>query len=243
VRAVVLSVHAGSLAALAAATLALAGAQTSPLDAVLARHLAARGGDRWMAVETLRMVGRVTSDGRESRLTVLARRPNLRRQEIAFEGGTVITGFDGVKAWTLNPFLEATGATEVTGAALEDARRQADFDGPLIDHAAKGYAVELVGPITVNGRAATRLKMSAKDGTVEYFDLDAETFLEVRISTERTGSGTVVSELSDYRWVNGIPAPYRVVTRADERQVSEFVVDRLELNVPIDTAVFRMPGR
>jgi outer membrane lipoprotein-sorting protein len=243
VRATILPVGVGLLAAFSATTPAVAGAQIPSLEKLLACNLAARGGDRWKAVETLRLVGRITADGRESRLTVLARRPNLRRQEIAFEAGTVITSFDGEEAWTLDPFLGESGAREVTGRALEQARRQADFDGPLIDHAAKGYAAELVGPVTVNGRAANRVKITANDGTVEYFDLDAETCLEVRITTDRDGSGTLESELTDYRWVDGILAPFRVVTRAGGRQVSELVVDRLELDVPIDAAVFRMPGR
>jgi len=222
-------------------------AQRPSVDALIARHLQARGGSaRWRAVTTLRLTGRVMSDGHEQGLLILARRPGLRREELAFELGTVVSAFDGERAWTLDPFLGPGAARELTGPALELAREQADFDGPLIDHAAKGHRLTLEGETTVDERRGWRVKLTRRDGRVSWHDLDAASGVELRMSVEIRGGGdpvVVETIFDDYRPVDGILVPHRVVTRTGDRATSEIVIEQVAFNVPIDLAVFRMPGR
>jgi hypothetical protein len=53
---------------------------------------------------------------------VLAKRPNLVRQEVQLRGQTMILAFDGVSAWTLNPFNGSSGVDVLNWSAPPRAR-------------------------------------------------------------------------------------------------------------------------
>ena len=68
--------------------------------------MAARGGlDKLRAVNTMKMVGKVTMQGREFPITVMAKRPNLMLQEMTIDGARVVSAFDGDKVWVVNPTM------------------------------------------------------------------------------------------------------------------------------------------
>ena len=52
-----------------------------------------------------------------------------------------------------------------------------------MDYKAKGNTIEYMGHDTVDGDDAHRLKVTLKDGDIIYYDLDPETFLEIRTET------------------------------------------------------------
>jgi hypothetical protein len=47
--------------------------------------------------------------------------------------------------------------------------------------------------------------------------------------------------MSDYRDVEGIKIPFSIRTLANGIQQGQIVVDKVEFNVKIDDAIFRMP--
>jgi hypothetical protein len=79
-----------------------------------------------------------------------------------------------------------------------------------------------------------------KTGLVQHYYLDIETALEVKLTTE-TESGTVEQELLDYRDVEGIKIPFLIRTIANGVKQGEIKVEKVEFNVKIDDAIFRMP--
>jgi outer membrane lipoprotein-sorting protein len=215
-------------------------AQTA--EDVVSRNLSARGYDRWRAVQTMRLSGTSTSAGRTVPVVVLRKRPNLMRQETAFPAGTVVAAFDGRRAWTINPFLGSSEPREITGPPLDLAREQADFDGPLVDYAAKGHRIELAGTEMLDGRRTFRLTLTKKDGLKHDFLIDAETALETRTvaSVSRAGRLALLeTTLSDYREVGGVTIPFRVRDVVDGQLVSELAVHQVELDVKIDDRSFR----
>lgn len=221
-------------------------ARAQTADRIITRNLAARGIDRWKTVKTLRLTGTITSAGRTVPVIVLRQRPNLIRQETAFEGGTIVAAFDGRRAWTINPFAGASAPQQGTVAEARRAREQADFDGVLVNYWLKGHTVELGGTEQVNGRPARRLTVRTRSGQVLDLLIDAETALEVKTIARETrdgGSVTVETEFGDYRKVRGVMVPHRVRSLVDGQVSSEMIVDKVELNVPIDPRVFRMPTR
>jgi len=44
-----------------------------------------------------------------------------------------------------------------------------DFDGPLVDYEKKGNRVEFIGMEDVEGTATFKLKLTLKDGDVQYY--------------------------------------------------------------------------
>jgi len=94
---------------------------------------------------------------------------------------------------------------------------QQDLDGPLVDYAAKGTQIELVGMEKVEDRDTYKLKLTMKNGQTTHVWIDAQTFLEAKMGGQpRRLDGTdhpVEVYFRDYRTVNGLQIPHVLETR------------------------------
>src|ERR1700686_5678551 len=99
---------------------------------------------------------------------------------------------------------------------MKMASMQADLDGPLVDYAAKGTQIELVGMEKVEDRDTYKLKLTAKSGVTTNVWVDAQTFLETKIEgVPRQMDGKIHSVeiyMRDYRSINGLMVPYVLET-------------------------------
>jgi len=145
------------------------------------------------------------------------KRPGKTRIELQFGGQTAVQVFDGSHGWKLRPYLnrrvvEPYSPEEQTMAAL-----QSDLDGPLVDYAAKGTKVELVGAEKVEDRDTYKLKLTMKSGQTLHVWIDAQTFLEAKMEGQpRRLDGVyhpVEVYFSDYRQVSGLQVPYVLETK------------------------------
>jgi hypothetical protein len=233
-------------AVLAAAVLASpAAAQTA--DQVIARSFEARGGlDKLRAVHTIRMTGRMSVGPEDLAMVVEMKRPDEIRLDTSGRGRAAVQAYDGRTAWGILP--TGTGRAEVLPSELAKAiAEQADLDGPLVDYAAKGSRVELVGTEgKVDGRRAFKLKVTRKDGTVAYYFLDVRSYLPIRVEATRTVRGRPLEAegtMGDYREAGGFLWPHRIENGASgmpDKQV--ITIEKIEVNPPIDDSRFKMPG-
>jgi len=230
--------------ALAAITLLAAsiGASGQAVDDLVARNVEAKGGlVRLRAVQTLRQSSRISMMGMEATVTLYGKRPNLMRQEQSLAGQKVVSGFDGQTPWIVNPLTGSSAPVALTGPQADLVREQASaFDGPLVGYRERGQTVELVGLETIGARKMHHLKLTARSGQVQHCYLDAETMLEARLMFESEGA-RFEQEISDYRDVEGIKIPFHIRLLVNGVQQSEVMVEKVEFNVAIDDAIFRMP--
>jgi hypothetical protein len=123
---------------------------------------------------------------------------------------------------------------------------QADLDGPLVDYAAKGHQVELVGRERVEGRDAFKLRVTRKDGSVEVYFLDAGSYLPFRVEGRRTVRGAEIEgegTVGDYREAGGFLWPHSIRNGVKGRPEKQTVtIEKIEINPPIDDARFRKPS-
>lgn len=234
-----------TIAAVVASLALAAPAYAQTVDEIVARHVASRGGaDKWKTIQTQRMTGTVYTAGVELALVIVNKRPNLGRQDLTLDVPgqgpvPIVNVFDGKTAWTINPMLGGTTATDVSGRDAESMRDQAEMDSPLVDYRAKGHTVELVGTETVGDRRAHRLKVTRPGRGMAHYFVDAETGVELRIAPE--GEGAPVVELSDHRSVDDVLVPYRIRILQSGQPQAEIVMSSVEFNVPVDDALFRRP--
>jgi hypothetical protein len=75
--------------------------------------------------------------------------------------------------------------------------------------------------------------------------IDAEAFLQVKDESKRTIRGTEVDAdtiLGDYKEVGGIMFPHSIDSGPKgSPQRQKVVIEKIELNVPVDDARFKMP--
>jgi len=224
---------------------AVVAAEAPPtLDAIIANHLAARGGlVRIKGIQSLRQKGHaVGPGGRDAVVTRELKRPGKIRFEFKTDGVTGVWVSNGKQGWQVSPFDGELEAKSMSEDALAEALEQADFDGPLVDWKAKGHKVELAGRDTVEGRPADKLKVTMASGVVRYEYLDATTHMLLRTETERTIRGHAVrvqTTLFDHTKVNGVMFPKRVeVGIAGRPRRLKIAVESIEVNAAISDARF-----
>ncbi|MGA2591498.1 MAG: hypothetical protein ABSH32_16380 [Bryobacteraceae bacterium] len=224
---------------------ALLPAQTA--EELVAKNIQARGGlEKLRAIQTLRMSGRLQAGSFMAQLGQDAKAPDLLRQSFILQGMAQIQAYDGSSGWQISPFSgrkdpELVGEEELRG--LQD---QADFYGPLVDYQAKGNTIEYLGHDTVDGDDAFRLKVTLKNGDIVYYYLDPETFLEIRVERQIFIHGSVresYTEMGAYKLVAGVYFPFSLVSGSPRNpgEGAKITIDKIEANVPMDAAEFKMP--
>jgi outer membrane lipoprotein-sorting protein len=236
------------LAGLALATLVAGPASAQTLDDILAKNLKAKGGlDKLEAVKTIKMTGTMTiGPGMEAPFVMEQKRPNLLRMEFTLQGMTGIQAYDGKTGWQLMPFSGRKDPEPLPEDALKQLEEQADFDGPLVNYKAKGNTVELAGKDTVDGSAAYKLKVTLKNGDIRYIYLDADQYLEIKTEGKTKIRGTDVdgeSTIGDYKDEGGLMIPHAIESgQKGNPQKMKMTIQKVELNVPLDDALFKMPA-
>jgi hypothetical protein len=152
---------------------------------VVERNVAARGGlEAWRAVKTITMAGQLDAGGKadpQLPFVMKMKRPNKSRVELTFQDQTAVQVYDGTKGWKLRPFLNRNDVEPYTAAEAKAATAWQELDGPLVDYAAKGTKVELLGSEIVDGKPNYKLALTLKNGDKRNLWVDAATFLENKI--------------------------------------------------------------
>jgi outer membrane lipoprotein-sorting protein len=223
-------------------------AQTMPsVDDLVARHLTAVGGaDKLKAIKSVKITASTSMQGMEFTTTVYVKRPGLMRSDTVVQGQTITQAFDGSKSWSVNPMTggEPSYASEEESKQARD-RAISQLDGHLVDYKEKGSTVELQGKEDVEGSPAYKLKITTKDGDVIYEYLDASTYLDTKMiaRVKQMGQDMEVTSLpTNYKPTAGVMMPYQIEQRVGPMSVT-MTMQKVEVNVPVDDAMFQMPAK
>lgn len=226
---------------------ALAFSQTA--DELVNKNIEAKGGlDKIKAVKTLRITGRAEqSDNPPVGVIIEHERPDEIRQDIIVAGMTMVQAYDGKEGWMIQPFGGKKDPQLMGEDDLRDLTVDADIDGPLVDYKAKGNTVEYLGHSVVDGDDALRLKVTLKNGDVLYYDLDPDSYLEIRREAQEYIRGSVkesVTEYGSYKAVDGVMYPFSMAIwpKNDPTQTATVTIDKVEVNVPLQESQFAVPA-
>ena len=227
---------------------AVAGAQTA--DDIVAKTIAAQGLAKLKPVQTMRVTGAmsITPPGGspiEGTIVIEVKRPDKARMTLSIMGTENSQGYDGETGWSLMPIQGKGAAEPATPDELKDLQEQADMDGSLVDYKAKGHKVEVIGKEAVQGTDAYKLKVTLKNGDVQFQYIDVEHSLPIKMESTRIVNGTETSTetfVSDYKDVSGVLLPHTIEARVMDA-IQKVTVQKVEMNAAIDDGRFKMPGK
>jgi hypothetical protein len=246
--------------AIGAAVLLGAGrARAFTADELIARNIEARGGlEKLKAIRTIRAEGTRRGGGgggggggrgggSEMAYLQITTRSGGLRSEASTQGLTQVRAYDGKEGWTVQPFRGRREPEKLSADAVKEMAYDADIDGPLVDYKAKGNKVEYLGIEDVDGTGAHKLKVTRASGDVDFVFLDPDYFLEIRrLSQHRLRGAEVETETDygEYEKVQGVFLPFSIETGAkgSKEKLQSLAISRIEVNTPVDDAIFRFPG-
>jgi hypothetical protein len=211
-------------------------AQTA--DEVIAKHITAIGGaENWKKVNSMKMEGILQVQGAEVNVVVTILHGKGMRQDISVMG---MTGYEIVtptEGWDFMPFQGQTEPEAKTAEELTEAQDNLDAQGELIDYAAKGHKVELIGKEDVEGTECFKLKVTKKGGSVSTLFFDPKTFYIVQSKSTQKANGQemeVVTSFSNYeKMPEGI-----VVAKSMTLPFGEMNMTKITVNGPVEESFF-----
>jgi outer membrane lipoprotein-sorting protein len=217
------------------------------VDEIIAKNIQARGGaEKLKSVQSIKATATMAmGPGMEAPGILVQKRPGFARLEFTIQGLTAVQAFDGKSAWQIMPFMGKKDAELMSADEAKEMEEMADVDGPLVDYKSKGNQIESLGKEKVEGTDAFKLKVTLKNGDVQTIYIDSDSFLEIKEETKRTVRGSeqiFESSIGDYKEVNGIIFPFAIESGAKgSPQKQKLTITKIELNLPSDDAIFKMP--
>ncbi|MFS8082043.1 MAG: hypothetical protein ACMG51_01220 [Ginsengibacter sp.] len=213
-------------------------AQDLTADQIVNKYIDAIGGKAaWSKVNSLVMKGTIKMQGAELGVTSTIVDKKGMKQEFVVNG---MTGYQIVtldSGWNFSPFQGQKIPEPMTSDDLKQAQDNLDVQGNLIDYAAKGHTVELLGKDDVDGVEAYKLKETLKSGKEETIYIDPQSFLIIRDVTKQKTNGQETetkTDLSNYQKLpEGILVPMSI-----KLPFGELVLTEVKVNSNVDPSIF-----
>ncbi|HEV7555147.1 MAG TPA: hypothetical protein VGO00_06835, partial [Kofleriaceae bacterium] len=227
-------------------------AHAQSVDDLVAKNLAAKGGEaKLRQMHSMRFAGRLVFGGGsftiEGTFAQVVTKPNKVRTEVTIQGMTQVSAYDGKVGWTVSPFRGRREPQVASADQVISFAQQAEIDGPLVGWRDKGHKVELLGTENVDGTEAYKLRVTRKDGDIQYVYLDPDAALEIRVTTIHKVRGVEQineTDLGDYEQVNGVWIPFSVESGAPGGPKQQrLTIEHAEINVPIEDSMFTLPAK
>jgi outer membrane lipoprotein-sorting protein len=212
----------------------------------IARRHAARAGGRLAALSAVRAEGRTFINGEVVPFLMVAQRPNRLRVESFTPVRRAVQVYDGATApWASHSETKGGQSRDMAEPEAKEFMVNADFDGPLVNFAAKGYSVDYAGEEPIEGRPAYKLLVMNRSDDIFFLWVDIETAEIVKRLVYRVSNGQRVAmetTFKDFRPVGGVLQPHQIETTANGRSIYVMVLDRMEANPEIPAGTFARPG-
>lgn len=214
-------------------------------DEILTTYFENIGGqDAWKALKSMRMEAKMAQMGMEFPGVVMQMPPNKQRIEVNIQGQQMIQAYDGETAWWINPFMGASDAQPMPEEMASEFTKE-NFEDDYIDYAEKGHTVEYLGQKEVDGVMTHELKLTKKDGTVEYTYFEPEYMVPIMqktiVDSGQMEGQAVETYLSNYEEVEGLMIPMSIESKVNGATQFSLTVTKVELNPELDETIFDYP--
>jgi hypothetical protein len=170
---------------------------------------------------------------------VVLQKPPMFSMTMNAQGMTMVKQvFDGEKA-----LVEQMGQKQVLEGKEAVAMANQGKITPELDYLSAPYEIELKGVEDVDGVSCYKVGVVDAEGqkSTEYYSVDSSLKIKAITTMEQGGQkATVTNEYKDYKDVEGILMPHIFKTSGASPVPMEMKVSKIELNVPIDNAVFKV---
>jgi outer membrane lipoprotein-sorting protein len=225
--------------------LAIATPGSAQLGPEIARRHAERAGAKLAALSAVRAEGRTFINGEVVPFLLVAQRPNRLRVESFTPVRRALQVYDGATVpWASHSESKGGQPRDMAEPEAREFMANADFDGPLVNFAAKGYSVDYAGEEPIEGRPAYKLLLMSRRDDIFFLWVDTQTAEVVKRLVYRVSNGQRIAmetTFQDFRPVAGVPQPHKIETKANGRSIYVMVIDRMEANPAIPAGAFARP--
>ncbi len=228
-------------------------AWSQTVDGIVSKYFESIGGlDSWKAVKSMKMTGTMPTPQGNFAFEMLRKAPNMFMLSVDVMGQKLIpTAYDGVTAWTINPFTGDSNPQKLPEDQVSSAIEDAEMEDFFIDYAKKGE-VTYEGTADIEGVKCYVLKVVKQKGTenetVMLYHFDSETYIPVMVKQSMKSGQMAGQEMniyySDYQDAGkGLLVAYSIDTKVGGQSVQTIKLSNIEINAEISDDVFKYTGK
>lgn len=218
------------------------------VDDVIRKNIMARGGaETWAGLENYTMEGIYVSFSDPEPFKIWRQRPDFYRFDSVRINKVVVHVYDGENAWWINPLMgppfEKPRIIPSQNNLDKVTLRERLFEPVFWNAHAKSHQVVLEGREVFDDRDCYKLKVTLADSTVEYWYIDADSFLDAGMTGDTYDFGiknSLETFFSDYQEVDGVIFPFLIESEYGQRYRS-VEIETIKINTEIDPSVFALP--
>jgi hypothetical protein len=208
-------------------------------DEVIAKYVEAIGGkQKWNSLNSLRVEGLIEVQGVSIPYTISALNNKGYRMDADFQGMKLVEIVSPTAGWAMNGFQGQSTLQPMSEEDLKTKVDQLELQDQMIDYAAKGHTVEMLGKDEADGNEYFKLKMVTKKGIQKVHFIDTKTYLIYKTETTATANGQEVKteiKFLDYQTLdNGIKMSFK-----QEAGPMMMVYKKITVNPAIEETLFK----
>lgn len=219
-------------------------AQAQSLDDVLKKHFKAVGQDKIANATSFSIKAKVSQMGMELPMDIKIKKPNMFRLDIEMQGQKMVQAYDGENGWMLAPWLSPDPQV-LAGDDLKQAMQQANIEGELYNYKKKGHSADLIGKVNVDGKEAYKIKLTTKDGSIQNYFIDADSYLVTKVKAKITSAEQTIEveqKMLDFKTTDGVTMAMRIES-ISPIGTSIVIMEEVKLNEVFDDAIFKKPAK
>lgn len=212
------------------------------VEEIVKKYTAAMKYEQIVNIKTISITGKMAMMGMEIPISLKMKNPNKVLMSYDINGQKMVQAYDGEKGYIINPMTGSDAAEEISGDQLKQVQQNNLYTNVLADYFKSG-SLTLDGEETVNGKSAFKLKVAKEGGSPTFISIDKESYLIVKTSSTVDQNGqemNVESFPGNYSDINGIMLPKTTTMNANGMEMGSTTYDNVEVNIPIDDAVFKL---
>lgn len=224
----------------------VANTSAQTVDEIISKYVQAIGGKD--------LLGKINSVYTESTMDAMGMQATVKnttlngkgmKQEMDIMGSLMVTCFTDKGGWSINPMAGATTPEDMPEGQYNSGKDQIVVGAPFINYAEKGYKAELMGNEAVGDINAYKIKLTSPDSISSIYYFDPNNSYLVKSVQEVEMQGQMIDNVitySDYRQTEGYAIPYKIdMVMAGGQFSMSMTVTKIELNKPVDEAIFTKP--
>ena len=215
------------------------------MDEILKEMIQSQGGTAAIErIKDMKATGTIEVPQQDLRVsfTQYKKEPDKRRIEMKVMGTVQVQGFDGKKAWELDP--QTGKAVEIPGKDATDIKRGSLALRWILDPEKYGISLVLKGREEIDGKTYHVVDQIYSDGDKAILYVDSETYLISRIKGNILDEMMVEVEtetiLSDYKSVNGYIMAHKMTSYLHGKEYMRLVFSKVKLNTGMKDYLFLM---
>jgi hypothetical protein len=215
-------------------------------DEIINKYLDAIGGkDKLKSITSVYTESTIDVMGMQGNMKLTTLNGKGMKQDLSIMDNSIITCYTDKDGWSINPMTGNTSAETMSDIQYEAGKDQIFIGGPFINLSETGSKAELLGQETIDNISAYKIGITTPKGsqTIYYFDPNTGFLIRSIQQVEMQGQMTDnMMTFSDYKATDGFMEPYKVQMDIAGGQFSMLMtVTKVELNKPVDEAIFAKP--